>query len=191
MNDEEIVFEEENEEGDTANPTELIKKLREKLKKCSAEKQEYLAGWQRAKADFINARKEEEESRQEFVKFSELSLILELLVLADSFDSLFGYKIDEAWRAGIENLYNQFMDILKKRGVEPMETIGKNFNPEEHESVGEIAIDPVRNNISNGIDSEEKEGMIVEEIRKGYKMHGKIIRPAQVKIGKYEQNIRN
>lgn len=179
-----IVFEEENEEGDTANPAELIKKLRERLKKCLTEKQEYLAGWQRAKADFINARKEEEESRREFIKFSELSLILELLVLTDSFDSLFKMeKIDPVRNKisnGIENLYSQFMNILKSRGVEVIETIGKNFNPEKHESVGEIRVD-----------NREKEGKIIEEIRKGYKMNGKIIRPSQVKIGKYEQNIRN
>lgn len=170
--DEDIIFEEENEEGETANPAELIKKLREKLKKCGTEKQEYLAGWQRAKADFINARKEEEKNRYEFIKFSEQNLILELLVLLDSFDELFKHVQNDE---GIKNIYRQFMDILKSRGVETIETIGKNFNPEEHESVGEIAID-----------SEEKEGKIIEETRKGYKMHDKIIRPAQVKIGKYK-----
>jgi molecular chaperone GrpE len=170
--DEDIIFEEESEEGEVANPVELLKKLREKLKKCSAEKQEYLAGWQRAKADFINARKEEEENRYEFIKFSEQNLILELLVLLDSFDALF--KHDKNYD-GVENIYKQLLNILKSRGVETIEIIGKNFNPEEHESVGEIAID-----------NEEKEGKIIEETRKGYKMHDKIIRPAQVKIGKYK-----
>jgi molecular chaperone GrpE (heat shock protein) len=175
---EDIVFEEENEEGDTANPAELVKKLREKLKKCLTEKQEYLAGWQRARADFINARKEEEENRGHFVKFSELSLILELLVLADSFDSLFKNKerekIDENWRTGIENLYSQLMDILKSRGVEIIKAKDEIFNPEEHEAVGEIPVD-----------NKEKENIIIEEIRRGYKMRGRIIRPTQVKIGKY------
>ncbi len=167
-----IVFEEENEEGDTANPAELIKKLREKLKKCLTEKQEYLAGWQRAKADFINARREEEENRQEFIKFSEGNLIMELLVLCDSFDNLFKHAKNYE---GIVNIYKQLLNILKSRGVEPIEALEKNFNPEEHESIGEIRVD-----------NKEKEGKIIEEIRKGYKMNGKIIRPAQVKIGKYE-----
>jgi len=171
-NEEEIVFEEENEEGDTANPAELLKKLREKLKKCSAEKQEYLAGWQRAKADFINARKEEEKNRYEFIKFSEQNLILELLVLLDSFDGLFKHAKNYD---GVENIHRQLLDILKSRGVEPIESLGQKFNPEEHESVGEI-----------GVDNEAKEGIIIEEIRKGYKMYDKIIRPSQVKIGKYK-----
>lgn len=166
-----IIFEEENEEGDTANPAELIKKLREKLKKSGLEKQEYLAGWQRAKADFINARKEEEENRSRFVKFSELNLILELLILADSFDGLFKHgKKDD----GIENIHRQLLDILKSKGVEPIKAAGKTFNPEEHEAVGEIPVD-----------SKEKENIIIEEIRRGYKMRGRIIRPTQVKIGKY------
>jgi len=165
-----IIFEEG--EGEEANPAELIKKLREKLKKCGIEKQEYLAGWQRAKADFINARKEEKENLQEFIKFSEQNLIIELLVLIDSFDGLFKHGKDYD---GVKNIYKQLLDILKSRGVESIECLGKDFNPEEQESIGEIEVD-----------NQEKEGKIIEEIRKGYKMHNKIIRPAQVKIGKYK-----
>lgn len=163
-----------------------LKKLRENLKKCESEKQEYLAGWQRAKADFINARREEEAGRKEFLKFCEKDLLLELLALADSFDSLFSHQesfgeIDKSWQEGIENLHAQLMNIFKNRSVEVMENEGKKFNPEEHESAGEIRVD-----------NKEKENIIIEILRKGYKMHNKILRPAQVKIGKYyEQNIRD
>lgn len=164
-----IIFEEEPED---VNPADLTKKLRERLKKCVEEKQEYLAGWQRAKADFINARKDEEANRYEFLKFSERNLIEELLVLLDSFDELFKhYKDDD----GIKNIYKQLLNILKIRGVEPIECLGKEFDPNEHEAVGEIKID-----------EEEKNNVIIEEVRKGYKMHNKIIRPSQVKIGKYK-----
>lgn len=178
--DEEIILEEEGE-----NPQDKLKKLRERLKKCEAEKQEYLAGWQRAKADFINARKEEEESRKEFIKYCNAGLALQFLEVADSFDRLMAdkenwQKMEENWRKGVENFYMQLMRILKNEGIEPIESIGQSFNPEEHESVGEIEVD-----------SKEKEGIIVEVIRKGYKMGDKIIRPSKVKIGKYEQNIRN
>ncbi len=169
--DEEIILEEEGE-----GLQDKLKKLREKLKKCEAEKQEYLSGWQRAKADFINARKEEGENRQEFLKFCEANLILELLVLADSFDEMFKRAEDE----GMRNIYRQFTDILRKHGVEIIETAGKKFDPQEHESVGEMEVD-----------KEENDNIIMEVIRKGYKMGDKIIRPSKVKIGKYEQNIRN
>jgi molecular chaperone GrpE len=180
--EEEIILEDEGE-----GLEDKLKKLREKLKKCESEKQEYLAGWQRARADFINARKEEGENRQEFLKFCESNLIIEFLALADSFDSLFKMEkidparniisngIDKNWRTGIENLYGQLMNILKSRGIEIIESEGKIFNPEEHESIGEIKVD-----------SKEKEGIIVEVLRKGYKMYNKIIRPAQVRVGKLE-----
>jgi molecular chaperone GrpE len=169
--DEDITLEEEvNEDGEIT--PDVVKKLRERLKKCVEEKQEYLAGWQRSKADFINARKEEEENRHHFVKFSERNLIMELLVLLDSFDQLFKSNPEDE---GTRNIHKQLLSILKTRGVEPIESLNKDFNPEEHESIGEIKVD-----------SKEKENKIIEEIRKGYKMHNKIIRPSKVKIGKYE-----
>jgi len=173
--EEEIILEDEGE-----GLEDKLKKLREKLKKCEAEKQEYLAGWQRAKADFINARKEEEESRKEFIKYCNIGLALQFLEIADSFDRLMAdkenwQKMEENWRKGVENIYIQLMDILKDEGIEPIESVGHRFNPEEHESVGEVEVD-----------SEEKEGIIREVIRKGYKMRDKIIRPSQVKVGKYK-----
>ena len=169
----EVTIEEDNE-----ITNELVKKTKEKLKKCEAEKREYLSGWQRTKADFINARREEEERRESFIKFSEKELILRLLDLADSFDRLFVDKkawetIDKNWRQGVENLHSQFADILKKRKVEVIDAAGEMFNPEEHESIGEIKVDKT-----------EKEGIVMEELRKGYKMHGAVIRPSLVKIGK-------
>ncbi|MBI4691886.1 MAG: nucleotide exchange factor GrpE [Candidatus Terrybacteria bacterium] len=172
--EEEIIIEEEGE-----GLEDKVKKLREKLKKCESERQEYLAGWQRAKADFINARKEEEESRKDFIKFCEKNLILETLNILDSFDRLFTDKdnfgkIDKNLQIGVENIYIQLMDILKKRGVETLKSEGIKFNPEEHESI-----------IKKEVDKQEEDGIIIDEIRKGYKMNGVVIRPAQVKIGKY------
>ena len=79
-------------EEEADNPAETIKKLREKLKACETDKGEYLAGWQRAKADSVNARREEEERRKDIIKFSEKALVLELINLADSFDGLYANK---------------------------------------------------------------------------------------------------
>lgn len=172
----EVVIEEEMD-----NSAEAIKKLREKLKTCENEKGDYLAGWQRAKADFINARREEEERRKDVVKFSEKVLVLELVSLADSFDGLFAdkdgwEKIDKNWRQGMEWLRAQLMSIMKSRGVEAMENLGKIFNPKESESIGEVVVD-----------KEEKDGIVMEEMRRGYKMHGIVIRPSLVKVGKFSK----
>ena len=166
-------------EEEADNPAEAIKKLRAKLKACEADKSEYLAGWQRAKADSVNARKEEEERRKDIIKFSEKALVLELVNLADSFDGLYANKegwekIDKNWRHGMEVLRSQLMSIMKSRGVEAMESLGKIFNPKESESIGEA-----------DVDTEEKDGIVIEELRKGYKMHGMAIRPSLLKVGKF------
>lgn len=159
-------------------PADLqLKKLREKLKKCLAERDEYLAGWQRSKADFINARKEEEELRAEFVKFAGAEIIYDILPILDSFDLAFSnenwQKLDKSWQEGIKLIYNKLRDTLKKHGVEQIEAMAKKFNPEEHESLGEIETA-----------DKDKEGIVLEEIQKGYKIQNKILRPAQVRVGK-------
>ena len=168
-------------EEETDNSAEAIKKLRARLKACEADKGEYLAGWQRAKADSVNARREEEERRKDIIKFSEKALVLELVNLADSFDGLFANKegwekIEKNWRQGMEHLRSQLMNIMKSRGVEAIDNSGKVFNPQESESIGETAVD-----------TEEKDGIVMEEMRKGYKMHGMVIRPSLVKVGKFSK----
>lgn len=165
-------------EEEIDNSAEAIKKLREKLKSCEDERSEYLAGWQRAKADFINARREEEDKRKDIVQFAEKKLVLEMINLADSFDGLYAdkegwEKIDKNWRQGVERLRAQLMNIMRSRGVEATENLEKIFNPKESESIGDIVVD-----------KDEKDGIVMEEMRKGYKMHGMVIRPSLVKVGK-------
>lgn len=174
MNEEDIIIEE-----DEGGLQDKIKKLQEKLKGCNKEKEEYLAGWQRAKADFINARKEEEETRKEFLEHCEASLIYELLEVADSFDVVLknlekADNLDKNWKTGIKNIHSQFIKVLMGKGVGMIDCLGKKFDPKLHESIGE-----------EKVDTEEKEGIIINEIQKGYKLHNKIIRSAKVKIGKY------
>ena len=131
-------------EEEANNPAETIKNKR-KLKACEVDKVEYLAGWQRSKADSINARKEEEERRKDIVKFSEKSLLLELINLADSFDGLYANKegwerIEKNWRQGMEHLRSQLMNVMKSRGVEVIESLGKIFNPKDNESIGRLML---------------------------------------------------
>ncbi|HEY4478245.1 MAG TPA: nucleotide exchange factor GrpE, partial [Candidatus Paceibacterota bacterium] len=88
--EDEITIEPEEESG-----ADTIKNLREKLKKALAEKQEYLDNWQRDKADFINARKRDEEAQKDFLRFSNENIITELIPVLDSFNMAMGNK--EAW----------------------------------------------------------------------------------------------
>ncbi len=142
-----------------------IKKIKEKLKKCQKEKEEYLAGWQRAKADLINYKREQEQKISDYYKFANEGLVLEILLVLDSFEEAIKHSRDE----GIKQLYNQFLGILKSNGLEEIKALGEKFNPEFHESIG-------------GVKSDEKSGIVVEEAQKGYKLHGKVLRPSKVKI---------
>ena len=133
---------------------------------CEQERAEYLAGWQRAKADLINYRKEQEAKISEIFKFANEGLIYEILPVLDSFEIAIKHGVEE----GTQQLYNQLKNILKNQGLEEIKSVGEKFNPEFHESVGEI---------ENG-----EQGVIAEEIQKGYKFNNKVIRASKVKTYK-------
>ena len=168
--EEEIIVEETiDEEGDFSFQ-EKVKKIQEKLKKCQELKEEYLDGWQRAKADLINARKDDERRNQEFLKFANAALIFEILPVLDSFDLAFASE-DSKFSKGIFLIKMQLEDVLKKYGLEAIKSVGEKFNLQLHEIVQEV-------------ESEKEEGIIAEEIQKGYLLNGKVLRPARVKISK-------
>ncbi len=165
------------EEGGSAESK--IRELREKLKEAIEKKDEYLAGWQRNKADFINARKEEEKRRQEIIKFSEAEIIKDFLPVLDSFETALNsenwQKLDKDWQKGVKSIYNQLLNALNKNGIEEINSKNNPFDPKEHEAMGEIEVD-----------DKNKDSVVLEESRKGYKMDGRVLRPAQVIIGKYK-----
>ncbi len=153
-------------EGDEETFKDKLKKLKDELKDVKKERDDYLAGWQRAKADFINARKDEEKARAEFVKFAEERVLREMLAVADSLEL-----------AGKETgpIYAQLQEILKEHGAVLIEALGKTFNPLEHEALEE-----------KEAVSEEDDGIVVEELQKGWRIHDRILRPAKVKVGVYK-----
>ena len=157
-----------------------VKKLRDKLKKCVEEKQEYLDGWQRSKADFVNARKKEEELRAGLVSFAKEGLILDLLTSVDNFDMAFANKevwesVDKNWRIGIEHIHSQLLKTLEEHGLEQFDPTGEQFDHNRHDSVETVVVD-----------KKEEDHKVVEVIQKGYILGGKIIRPAKVKVGQLE-----
>lgn len=172
--DDEIVYEDE------ATPRDQTKKLREKLAKAVSEKQEYLDGWQRAKADLVNAKKRIETEKQDFARYATQNFILELLPILDSFDMAFKdqkawNEAPEGWRKGIEYIYTQFMTTLQNHGITALKPLGEAFNPHEHDSIESVPVtDP------------KQDHTVVEVVMTGYKLGDKIIRPAKVKVGTVE-----
>jgi molecular chaperone GrpE len=153
-----------------------LEELKKELEKCQKEKADFLAGWQRARADFLNYKKEEIERIEEILKYANEELILKFLPILDNF-YLVEKKIPENLKKeenvkGILQLKNQFLDFLKKQGVQELKTIGKKFDPNFHEATEMVEA----KNVESGI--------ILEETQKGYLLHGKVLRPAKVKVAK-------
>lgn len=177
-NDEILEFE-FNDDGEE-DLKKTLKKLRADLKLAKKEKEEYLTGWQKERADFANYKKEENE-RIEYRKEMIREQILEsFLALADSFSMAFANKqawekVDSAWRIGVEYIYNQMNSIFEEYGVKSFGSLGDIFDPNLHESVELVATDVF-----------EKDHKIESIIQTGYKMKDKILRPAKVKIYEYK-----
>lgn len=145
------------------------------LEKCKRERDEYLAGWQRAKADFSNYQKDEARRSEEFAKFALASFMLELLSILDSFDVALNQTQNEAERMGLKLIKSQFMSALAKYGLEPISTQkGEKFDPELHEA---IAHEP----------SDQPEDTILEELQKGYTLHNRVLRSSKVKVASKTQ----
>ena len=171
-NEEEIVVEETIvNESDNSDFQEKIEKFQEKLKKCQELKEEYLNGWQRAKADLINARKDDERRNQDFAKFANFMLISDVLPILDSFNLALENEKDSQFSKGVFLIKMQLEDTLGKYGLSPIKSVGEKTNLQLHEIVGEV-------------ESEKEEGIIIEELQKGYLLNGRVIRPARVKISR-------
>ncbi|MDO8474555.1 MAG: nucleotide exchange factor GrpE [bacterium] len=144
------------------------------LEETKSQRDEYLAGWQRARADFMNHKKEERERMREFIKFSEEELLAELLPIADNLEFALAQLKDreDIVSKGFLQIAMLVKRFLKDHQVEELKTEGQKFNPEFHEAAGEVAKEGA------------EPGTIVEVLLKGYTLHGKLIRPAKVKIAR-------
>ncbi len=152
---EEFVDEEEAEAGPAA-----IKKLREKLSKVIAEKQEYLDGWQRSRADFANFKREEASLQADKEARIKSDLIEALLPALDTLELMQKHGESE----NNKMLEKQFLDSLAKIGVQKFGKAGEAFDPHKHEAL-----------------AQKGDAHTIESIeRSGYSIGDKIIRPAQV-----------
>lgn len=153
-----------------------LKDLRTKLAASQKENMDNLSGWQRAKADLINANRRHEEERVRFAARAEEAVIEEFLPILDSFDMAMANKeawekIDATWRMGIEHIRTQALAAFARFGVEPIDPIGQKFDPTLHNSLETVATDR---------DSEDN--TVVHVVQRGYRRGDAIIRPASVKV---------
>lgn len=146
-----------------------VKDLKKQLEEC-------LENWKRERAAFLNYKREEGERIQGLVKFANQELILKLLPVLDNI-----YIAEEKLPKDLENnqlvegilkTKTQILDFLKSQGVKEIKCLGEKFDPNFQEAVGEV----------KKRDSEP--GIVIEEIKKGYTLYGRVVRPAKVKIAK-------
>ena len=123
--------------------------------------EEYLNNWKRERADFLNYKKDEAKRVEEFVKYANEDVILEIMEVVDDLEQ----AAKELKNEGIDKILKKFEQIFKKYGVEKIEVEGQKFNPALHEAV-----------------ETEQSGERLATVRSGYTMHDKVIRPARVKI---------
>ena len=150
--------------------------VEEKLAECEKQRDEYLGGWQRARADFLNYKKDEIRRFEELARFSSEDILKQLTGVLDSFD-LGLAALEKAGKAekGIYMIRSQLEDILKQRGLERIPIkIGEQFDPTVAETIAEA-------------ESDQPPGTVIEEIEHGYRLYDKIVRPARVKVAKGHQ----
>lgn len=158
---------------DGAAAAAKIKDLRAKLAASEKERMEYLAGWQRAKADVVNMNRRHDEERSRFSAIARDEVILEVLPALDGFDMAMANKanwekVDVAWRIGVEYIRTQLLATLSRFGIEAVKPLGQDFDPAKHDSVGTVP---------------GEEGKVIEVLQSGYVRGDAVIRPAIVKTG--------
>ncbi|MFA4998823.1 MAG: nucleotide exchange factor GrpE [Candidatus Paceibacterota bacterium] len=151
-----------------------IEEFKKQLEECQKLKEEYLSGWQRSRADLLNYKKEEMERIGGLINYAMEEIVLRFLPILDNFEVAEGkipdnLKKDENVK-GLMQIKNQLQDFLKSQGLEEVKSLGEKFDPNLHEVAEEIE------------EKGKESGIIVEEIQKGYKIGGRLLRPAKVKV---------
>ncbi len=159
-----------------------IKKMRADLNACKKEKEEYLIGWQKERADFVNYKKQEEDRKANFSESLRERILTRFLTVADSFNMAFANreaweKVDENWRKGVEYIYTQMNTIFEEYGVKSIGETGESFDHNIHHSIEMVFTD-----------KKEDDHKIAEVIQKGYKLGDRVIRPARVNVFEYHES---
>ena len=180
VGEDDVVEFEFNEDGEE-DLKKTLKKLRADLKQAKKEKEEYLTGWQKERANFINYKKDEENRKTLFSEAVRERILTRFLTLLDSFNMAMGNreaweKVDSNWRVGIEHIYSDLNKIFEEYGVKAVGEMGETFDPNIHQSI-------------NVVSTEDKaeDHKVAEVIQQGYKLGERVLRPARVNVYEYKE----
>ncbi|MCJ8011442.1 nucleotide exchange factor GrpE [Paenibacillus sp. KQZ6P-2] len=158
------------EEGNVADNAHL----QSEVQRLQALADDYQQRALRTQADFDNFRKRTQKEKEDFAKYASSKLITELLPIIDNFDRAISAAGDiadtDSFAKGVGMIFRQLDGVLKSEGLEPMNAVGQPFNPEFHQAIMQVESD------------EHEEGIVVEEVQKGYMLKDRVLRPAMVKV---------
>lgn len=154
--------------GDTPSPEDVLRQERDELRDRLL----------RTSADFDNYRKRTDRERRDLAEYAAADLAKDLLPVIDDLERAMATPLEPdaglaqltALRGGVEMVHRQFLDVLQRRGIEPIVSVGADFDPEWHEA---LAAEPAKG---------RRDGEIVAEIRRGYRIGQRLLRPALVKV---------
>lgn len=173
-NDEKLIADEEyiaQEKGDA------LKKLREDLTQCRTEKEEYLTGWQRARAEFINAKHTWEEERAAITRHTEQNVLTKFLAIAETFERAFKDVEDtNAHVQGFRQIYAKLDSLFASYGITRISALHMPFDVTQHEALGTISVTDI-----------SQDGIVLEELETGYMRDGIVLKPSRVRIGIYSK----
>jgi molecular chaperone GrpE len=156
---------------DAADLSAQVTALTAERDRLGAEKAELNDRLLRRQADFENYRKRAERDRSDFVQFAGMEFARELLPILDDFERALNVECaDSGYAKGVELIYTRLFENLRKMGLEPMDTVGKTFDPNLHQAVERVETD------------EAKDQSILGEFQKGYNFKGRLLRPAMVRV---------
>jgi molecular chaperone GrpE len=167
---------EEEPTDEVAEVSEDIESLKQALAEEKAKAETNLAGWQRAQADYINYKRRSEQEKEEVSQFANAILVLNLLPILDDWEralaSIPDDQADLSWVEGIRLIERKLRGVLGAQGLSPIEAVGQPFDPKLHEAT---------------MQGKGKEGIVIEELQKGYKFRERVIRPSKVVVGNGEE----
>jgi molecular chaperone GrpE len=139
------------------------------------ERDDYKDRWVRKTAEFDNYRRRIERERREQSDQAVVDLLQDLLLVVDDFDRALEVDAGEdvaAYRKGVELIHGKLHDLLRKQGLRPIEALGADFDPNLHQAV------------MHEVSPDHRDGEVTGELRKGYVLNDRLLRPAMVKVAK-------
>jgi molecular chaperone GrpE len=160
-----------------AKLTAELGQLRAALEAAQQEAAENKAAWQRSAADFSNYKRRTEQEREALVGLANEVLLAKLLAIVDDFDRAIANMPAElrdiSWVGGISAIDRKLDQLLESEGLTPIEALGKQFDPHEHEAIAQEDRPGV------------PEGTVIAELQKGYRIRDRVLRPSMVAVARH------